>query len=197
MLAPDWALVRRVRRLIPRTRIHTMNKLLTLALAAFLCTPAFAQKMGSRNRNAPTIKQSITVGGQTLSLDYTSIAWGNTVEMCMDKEKGADARAMVNQNAERTPLASLTLSADCKCGELLLPAGEYKVAFTIDDDCNWSLNFMGKEKHTMKLALMDSGEQSKRLLLCLYAGDEEGAGVYVSFGKKMCMLNFAPVKDKK
>lgn len=79
MLAPDWALVRRVRRLIPRTRIHTMNKLLTLALAAFLCTPAFAQKMGSRNRNAPTIKQSITVGGQTLSLDYTSIAWGNTL----------------------------------------------------------------------------------------------------------------------
>ena len=37
MLAPDWALVRRVRRLIPRTRIHTMNKLLTLALDVVTC----------------------------------------------------------------------------------------------------------------------------------------------------------------
>lgn len=174
-----------------------MKKLLTLALAAFLCTPVFAQKMGSRNTNAPTIKQSITVGGQTLSLDYTSIAWGNTVEMCMDKEKGAQARARVNQMAERAPLASMTISADCKCGDMTLPAGEYKVGFTIDDDCNWSLNFMGKEKHAMKLTLVDSGEESKRLLLCLYAGEEEGAGVYVSFGKKMCMLSFVPVQEKK
>ncbi|MFO1077083.1 MAG: hypothetical protein U1E73_05075 [Planctomycetota bacterium] len=176
-----------------------MKKFLTLALIAFLCTPAFAQKMGSRNRNAPTIKQSIAVGGQTISFDYTSIAWGNTVEMVMDKDKGAEARAMVNQMAERAPLATFTTSADCKCGDLALPAGEYKVSFTVSDECVWSLNFKGKDDKSLslKLDLMDTPQESKRLLLCLYAGDDEGAGLYVSFGKKMCMLNFMPSKDKK
>ena len=39
---------------------------------------------------------------------------------------------------------------------------------------------------------------SKRLMMCLYAGDSEGAGVYVAFGEKMCMLDFKPAKaDKK
>jgi hypothetical protein len=177
-----------------------MKKLLSLVLFASLCTPAFAQKMGGTNRNAPTIKQSITVAGATISLDYTSITWasGETMKTIMDKANGGGAREMVNNNAMKTPLGTFTSTIAVSCGDLNLAAGEYKVYFTIDDNCDWSVNFQGKDKtDTMKLPLMDSPEESKRLLLCLYAGEKEGAGTYVSFGNKMCMLEFKPAAEKK
>lgn len=54
-----------------------MNKFLSFAFALALATPAFAQKMGGSNRNAPTLEQSIQVGGQKMSLNYTSITWAS------------------------------------------------------------------------------------------------------------------------
>ena len=171
-------------------------KLLTFVLAAALCTPVLAQKSGSANRGAPTIKQSITTGGATISLDYTSIVWGQTPANAMDKDKGADTRKMINDLATKTPLGVFTSSVDCSCGDVKLAAGEYKVYFTINDSCEWQINFQGKDDKvaSSKLELSDSPEESKQLLLCLFAGDNKTAGVYVSFGKKMGFLNFAPAK---
>ena len=108
------------------------------------------------------------------------------------KEQGAKARERVNSTAKDAPLGTFKTSVDVTCGSLKLAAGEYKVFFTINDKAEWQINFQGKETATMVLPLMDSGEESKRLLMCLYAGEKDGAGVYVSFGKKMCMLTFAP-----
>jgi len=174
-------------------------KLFTFVLAAALCTPAFAQISGSANRNAPEIKQSITTGGATISLDYKSVVWGNTPAMAMDKDKGAETRGMINELAKTKPLGTLTSSVDVTCGDLKLAAGEYKVSFTIDDKATWMINFTGKDDKvaSMKLPLNDSNEESKQLLLCLYAGDNKTAGVYVSFGKKMGFLSFAPAKAGK
>lgn len=174
-------------------------KLFTFVLAAALCTPAFAQISGSANRNPPTIKQSITTGGATISLDYMSAVWGKTVEMAMDKEKGAGTRTMINDLAKSKPLGTFTTSTDVACGDLKLAAGEYKVSFTIDDKCAWQINFTGKDDKvmTMALPLNDTPEESKQLLLCLYAGDNRTAGVYVSFGKMMGFLKFEPQKAAK
>ena len=41
------------------------------------------------------------------------------------------------------------------------------------------------------------GAPHKRLLMSLYAGDDNGAGVYVAFGTKVAMLSFAPATEKK
>jgi hypothetical protein len=175
-----------------------MNKLLTLTLATLLCTPAFAQKMGGANSNAPTIKQSIAMGDNSMSLDYTAITWasGETIKAIMDKENGASMRKRVNNGAPNSPLATFKTSVDCACGDLQLAAGEYKVFYTITDECEWQINFQMKDKvQTMTLPLMDSHEENKRLLMCLYAG-EKGAGVYVAFGSQLCMLNFEPVAKK-
>jgi hypothetical protein len=171
-----------------------MNKFASLAFAAALCAPAFAQKMGMTNSNAPTIEQTIMAGDAKMSLNYTSITWasGKTMTAIMDKEKGERARSRVNSTAKDAPLGTFTTSVDVTCGDLKLAAGEYQVYYTINDKLEWQINFMGKETHTMTLPLMDSGEESKRLMMCLYAGEKDGsAGVYVSFGKKMCMLTFA------
>ncbi|MCB9877967.1 MAG: hypothetical protein H6835_10225 [Planctomycetes bacterium] len=174
-----------------------MKKLLTLALSLALVSPAFAQKMGGSNRSAPTVKQSVEAGAAKMSLDYTAITWadGNMMKMLADKENGAGARKMVNDSAPKSPLASFSSSVDVKCGELHIPAGDYKVFFTIDDDCHWHLNFQkGEDKAlSMKLELAASEHESGRLLMCLYAEDK-GAGVYLSFGSHTGMLTFAPVK---
>lgn len=172
-----------------------MKKILAVCLAAALCAPAFAQKMGSSNTNAPTIKQSIVAGDAKMSLDYTSITWasGQTMARLMDKEGGARARTRTNENASKAPLGAFTTSVAVMVGDLHLPAGEYKVFFTITEDLAWQINFQSGDKtHTTKLPVQESEHESKRLLLCLYAGDEEGAGVYVAFGKHGGMLNIKP-----
>lgn len=163
-----------------------MKKLLSLVLAAALCAPAFAQKMGSTNSNAPMMKQTIEAGSAKMSLDYAAVTWadGKTMARIMDKEKGAGMRKRTNESGPQDPLGSFTTSVECKVGEQTLPAGDYKVFFTIDEELNWSINFQGKDKtFTQKLTLADAGHESKRLMLCLYATDK-GAGVYVAFGSK-------------
>jgi hypothetical protein len=171
-----------------------MSKFVSLAAAALLfAAPSFAQKMGMANNDAPTISQTIETKGAKITLNYTSITWatGQTMDAAMNKEKGASTRKRINDTAKNAPLGEFTTSTDVTCGDLKIPAGSYKLAFTINDNTDWEINFINGDKTlTMKLPLMASPEEAKRLLLCLYAGNEGGAGVYVSFGKKMCMLNF-------
>jgi hypothetical protein len=163
-----------------------MKKILSLALAAAFCAPAFAQKMGSSNSNAPMVNQSVEASGAKMSLNYTAITWadGKTMSRLMDKEGGANARKRISDNAANSPLGTFNSSVDVMLGEQHVPAGEYAVFFTIGDDMAWSINLKGKDKtFTHKLALADAGHESKRLMLCMYATDN-GAGVYVAFGKQ-------------
>ena len=174
-----------------------MNKFLSLSLAAALCAPAFAQLQGMANNGAPTVKQTVTNGDAKFTLDYTSITWaqGQTMTRLMDKEKGVRARQQINQGAKDNPLGSFSTSVDVTIGTLKVPAGEYKVGFTINDNLEWEINFMGKTTLTMKLPLMDQKDkdmQHKRLLCSLFAGEDKGAGVYIAFGDKWCILNIAP-----
>jgi hypothetical protein len=170
-----------------------MKNLFSIALVTALCAPAFAQKQGMSNSNAPTITQTITVGNNKISLDYTSITWaeGKTMAAILDKAGGADARKALNARGPKAPLGSFTTSADVMCGDLAIPAGDYKVFFTITEELAWQINFQGKDKTlTTNMNITNAGEhESKRLLLCLHAADDN-AGVYVAFGKQSGMLTF-------
>lgn len=173
-----------------------MKTLLTAALAAALCAPAFAQKMGSTNSEAPTLKQSISIGDASMSLNYTAITWaeGKTMKAAMDKDKGSRYREFINNQATRNPLAKFKTTIDCKCGGLTLEAGEYDVYYTISDDCSWSLNFAhGDKVKSVKLDLQDTPMEHSRLVMSLHAADK-GAGTYIGFGMKSCMLTFTPTK---
>ena len=171
------------------------TKFLSFALAVAFCAPAFAQKMGSTNSDAPMVKQTVEAGDAKISLDYTSITWadGRTMGRIMDKENGGRMRSRINETASASPLGSLNTSVDLMCGDLHLPAGKYTIFFTITDDLEWQINFMNGDKtHTMKLPLADSEHESKRLMMCLYAGEDEGAGVYVAFGKHSGTIDLKP-----
>jgi hypothetical protein len=172
-----------------------MKKLLSLVLAAAICAPVFAQKMGSLNANAPTIKQSITIGETKMSLDYTSLAYGEgkTVGAVLDKAN-ANARKRINETAPKSAIGKFSTSVDAKVGDATLAAGEYDVYFTVNDDASVNINFrMGDKVTTSKLALMpEAGHEHKMLVMSLYAGDNGGAGVYLGFGKMSGMLNIVP-----
>ena len=171
-----------------------MKNLISIVLATALCAPAFAQKTGMSNQDAPTIKQTIMAGANKISLDYTAITWasGKTMSDILDKANGANARKGLNNRGPKSPLATFSTSIDVMCGDLQIPAGEYQVFFTITEELVWQINFQGKDKTlTTKLEVAnDEKHESKRLLLCLYAGEESGAGVYVAFGKQSGMINF-------
>jgi hypothetical protein len=169
-----------------------MKKLLSLALAALLCAPAFAQR--------PKIEQSIAMGDVKMSLNYQSIPYGGgkTAEALVSKE-GADMRAHMNKRWADRPLATFTSSVDVKCGDLTLTAGEHQVYFSVGDDLKWSINFKSGDKvQTMKLALQDGGGEhmAKQLLMALYA-EPNGAGVYCAFGSWQTMLTFVPANAAK
>ena len=165
-----------------------MNKLLSLALSLALCAPIFAQR-------GPKLEQSITAGDVKMSLNYTSISFGEgkTVATLMSKE-GGEMRTMINERASSRPAATFTTSIDVKCGDLTLAAGEHKVYFTVGDDLAISINFKSGDKvQTSKLELAaDAGHESKQLMMCLYANDKGGAGVYLAFGKMSGMVDFVP-----
>jgi hypothetical protein len=169
-----------------------MKKFLSFVLAAALCAPAFAQKRG----NAPSITQTIESEVGKLSLNYAAhpFAEGKTFAMLMDKENGAGARKNISDRAAKAPMGTFVNSVDVMCGDLHLAAGTYDVFFTIGDDLVWNINFRSGEKvHSHKLTLADSGHESKRLMLCLYASDK-GAGVYIAFGKMSGDLQIVPHK---
>ena len=96
-----------------------MKKLLSFVLAVALCAPFFAQR-------GPKIEQSITAGDVKMSLNYTSLSYGEgkTVAALLDKEGGKDMRAMMNERSAGRPMATFTTSVECKCGDATLASAE-------------------------------------------------------------------------
>ncbi len=177
-----------------------MKKLLPLVLGLVLAVPAAAQRMGSTNANAPTISQKIDFAdGSKLSCEYLAITWasGRTMTAIMDKEKGERTRTRVNGSAKDSPLGEFSTSSAVTVGGTAVPAGEYKVYFTIDNDLAWSINLAAEQTITIKLPLQETPMDSKRLLLGLYAGEGEAAGLYVAFGKHSCDLPIQKAKAEK
>jgi len=172
-----------------------MKHSLPLVLGLLMAVPAVAQRSGSINRKFPTVSQTVTNGDSKITLDYNSIALGEgrTFNAAMDKAAGADARKMINDSAKQNPAGKFTTSVDLVCGDLKIPAGEYTLFFTINDNAEWTINFGGKDTLSMKMTMMDNKDMTHKRLLCsLYAGDEAGAGCYVAFGNKNCILSFKP-----
>ena len=179
-----------------------MLKLAIVALSvSVLAVPAMAQKMGMINRNAPTIEQKMDLGKTgTISLKYTGISWGAGAwaEALQDEEKRDQARARINKTADSSPLGSLVCSKDMVIGDVAVAAGSYDFAFKLDDDFAWQVALKKDGDTTsIPLSLMETEEASKRLVLSLYAGDEDfTGGLNVAFGTDFGMLTIAAAPNK-
>ncbi len=152
-----------------------------------LSSPALAQKMGSINRNAPSVATTITFGGkQSIELSYIAISWGEGNWAKAIAEKNTQMRDSINAQAGKQPLGSLTLPADMMLGGKQVMAGKYKLAFTLSEAFAWELTLTGdKDKHTWPLTLEDADKELKRLTLGLIAGEADlSATLHIAFGTK-------------
>lgn len=175
---------------------HVSTGLVVLSL----CAPAAAQRMGSTNRAAPTVTESIEFkDGPKLEVSYQSITWagGQMMRRLMDKEGGAGAREGFNRRAVGSPLGTVAASAGFTLGGKAVDAGEYDLYFTIDEDLKWHLVLASKTTDgppiDWALPLEDTDNHRSRLGIDLGAGDEDNTGVLrISFGTKHCAVAFAP-----
>jgi hypothetical protein len=175
----------------------------SLVITAF-SMPVLAQRMGSVNTNAPTVGQSIEFGkNQSVSIKYTAIHWakGRTMGAVKDKERGERARNRINQEAEVSPLGSFTSTMDVMIAGQKVPAGDYSLYFTIDADLKWHMVLGakgGQGKIDLTLDLKETQHESKRLVLGLGAGDEDGtASLHVMFGNQHAMFSVTGAGSKK
>jgi len=172
------------------------HSLKLLAGAALLIAaagiPALAQVMGSSNRNAPKITQSIAFGGDTIEIVYTSITWGEgqwAAQLADDATKAA-TRTRINGNAEKTPMGSLKCSAAIQIGSQKVAAGSYKLEFLLDEAYKWQLVLVGDAGNvTCPLEMKTVDEERKRLHVGLGAGEKDfTAELAIGFGKSRCKL---------
>ena len=176
-----------------------LKKIVAVAvLVACTGTPALAQRMGSANRNAPQITQSITLGGAKLDLNYTSITWasGQWASQLANDATKAGFRDNLNAAAAKSPLGSLTASAALTIGGQKVEAGTYKLAFTLDDKFQWQITLTSDAGSVViPLPLKAVEEDSTRLVTSLRAGEKDfTADIVVAFGKNRCVLPVAAAK---
>jgi hypothetical protein len=161
-------------------------------VAIALTATAHAQRMGSSNRAAPTVTQSIAFPSATIELSYTSITWaGGQWKAALDNEASrGDQRTRINDAAAKSPLGTLKLPAAMSFGATKVAAGTYKVAFTLDEKFKWQLSLTSDAGVTVvPLELKACDDDCKRLVLGLRAGEKDGtAELVVAFGKERCVL---------
>lgn len=157
---------------------------------------AFGQKTGSSNRNAPKVSQTLTIGKETIKLDYTSITWGEGqwAKQLADEATKAAAKANINKAAENQPLGSFETSVAITIGGQKVAAGAYKMRFTLDDNYKWQIVLAGDAASvTVPLDLKQVDDESKRLRVGLLAGEKDNTGeIHVAFGKQRCHIAVAP-----
>lgn len=171
-----------------------------LALVAALAVPAAAQQMGSANRNAPKVVNSIEfAGGAKAELSYTSLNFAEGMFMKRIKES-EQFRNFVNQNAKENPLGSFTLPAAMMMGGKQVEAGTYGLHFLASDSGGWVLTLSHKKDGELaliqwELPLQEVKTTRKRLALMLVPGDADGsAALHLHFGNMAVDVDILPVK---
>lgn len=157
--------------------------------AALLAAPTSAQKMGSKNRDAPKVTQSIAfANGSKIEISYFAIAQGAYLDNML-KADGKSYRTRFNSMAERAPLGKLSVSKDTMIGGHKVAAGDYKLSFTISEEMKFSMSLTPKSGDAVKLPV-DTGEaasKTARMSIQLTpAEDAKHATLAVVYGKLNC-----------
>ena len=188
---------------------HLIPSVLPLALCALAIVPLSAQRQGGANRGAPRLGSFIEFrGGNKLEVSYTAItiAEGKFMKRIADMKKRGDADELegfserFNVSAMRRPLGKMTTKGNITVGGKEVAEGEYKLAFQLDNKCNWMV-VLGKgdaDEPVVRWTLKTTTPQVTvgRLNMSLAAGDQGGASLSVRFGDIAASLNVAAGKRK-
>jgi len=164
---------------------------LSLALAA---APIAAQRMGSVNRNAPTAGCFIEfAGGNRLDVSYQAItlAQGRFMSRLQELRKQDDKEQVegfverFNVRAKDEPLGKLKVTGKITLGKTEVAAGEYRLAFMLDEEVHWKVVILDTEQKAKASWSLDTKAPkatARRLSMWLVAGDQGGADLGIAFG---------------
>ena len=163
-----------------------MKRFLTIAcVSLFVCAGLQAQVSGSINRGAPTVTNTIAMGDHKMEVNYTAIRFGDGQwQRILENE---DMHDRFNQLAERRPMGSVKTSCDVITAGKSVPAGDYKMFFTVSSQAGWILNLKPAEGDAIRwrLVLTESDKKQNCMHISLSPSAEDGTcSLSVAFGSK-------------
>lgn len=174
-----------------------MKSVLAFACAALMTCGLQAQVSGSINRGASKVTNSIEMGGNTLSVKYTALRFG---EGQWQKIKDAtDRHEGFNKFAERSPVGTVETSVDLMAAGKKVAAGKYKMFFTVSERAGWVLNLKPEEGKAVawRMVLTDAPSEAKCLKIGLEPSAKNGmCSLHIAFGKQHVMVPVTAAKKK-
>lgn len=172
-----------------------MKFVLSLACAATLSVGLQAQISGSINRGAPKITNAIEMGDNKLKLQYTSIRFGDGAWQGI--KDNADRHERFNEFAAKRPIGMVETSCDLETAGKTVPAGKYKMYFTVHEQAGWILNLKPEEGEPVRwrMVMTDAPKKSKCLKMSLEpSAKDDACSLAIVFGDKQVVV---PVTAKK
>ena len=177
-----------------------MKSLITLACATLMTCGLQAQIGGSLNNGAPKVSTSMEMGGNKLSVSYTSIRFG---EGSWQKIKdNADRHERFNKFAASKPIGSVKTSCDLMAAGKKIPAGDYSMFFTVHEQAGWLLNLKPAKGDAIRwrLVLSDAAKKTGCMKISLEPSAKDGmCSIAIAFGGKQVTVpvSAAPAKGDK
>lgn len=159
---------------------------------ALLAIPLTAQGTGPANDSAPTVRGGITFANNaTVELRYKSITWAQGRWASALAARDENTRRSINNDAQNAPIGELKTSVEMVLGDVTVAAGDYKLAFFLDEDFAWVMTVSNDEaKHEWKLDLQETDTRINRLQISLQAGAQDnGCALRINFGTMACEIS--------
>lgn len=169
------------------------------AMLGALAAPAIAQVSGSINRNVPTLSQGFHINNDAedkIELTYKAIAFGEGQWQKLKDNK--DMHERFNAGAERRPIGTVSSTMACKVAGKEVPAGEYKMFFTLHEQAGWILNVKNDDNHVMwRMAMTETDHNHTRLHISLTPGESANeCHMMIAFGNQMVKVPVGPAAKK-
>lgn len=174
-----------------------MKSVLAFAAAALLTCGLQAQVSGSINRGAAKVTNSIEMGGNKLSVNYTALRFGQG--QWQKIKDAADRHDGFNQFAEKRPVGTVETSVDLMAAGKKVAAGKYSMYFTVNENAGWILNLKPEKGDAIRwrMVLSDAPKEAKCLKIALEPSAENGmCSLHIAFGKQHVAVPVKAAKKK-
>ena len=174
-----------------------MKSILAIAATTLLTCGLQAQVSGSINRGAAKVSNTIEMGGNKLSVNYTALRFG---EGQWQKIKDAtDRHEGFNKFAEQRPVGTVETSVDLMAAGKKVPAGKYSMFFTVNERAGWILNLKPEKGEAVRwrMVLSDAPKEAKCLKIGLEPSAKNGmCSLHIASGKQHVMVPVTAAKKK-
>ncbi|MCK5942090.1 MAG: DUF2911 domain-containing protein [Planctomycetes bacterium] len=162
-----------------------MKSVLAIACSALLTCGLQAQISGSINRGAAKVTNSIEMGVNKLSVQYTALRFGaGEWQKIKDNEQ---MHERFNQMAEKRPVGTVETSVDLMAAGKRVAAGKYSMFFSVHPQAGWILNLKPESGDAVRwrMVLSDAPATAKCLKIGLEPSAKDGTcSLHIAFGDK-------------